>query len=58
MVSKRYDQLQDKIGSQTEKISAMLSPKNKRKTQGVDGKFEKSVNDFLRMQAPINFLFK
>ena len=54
MVSKRYDQMQDKITAQTEKLSPMLSPKNhvagKRKTQN-DLKFEKSVNDFMKLQV-------
>ena len=60
MVSKRYEQMHDKITAQTEKMSPMMSPKNynpgKRKTQN-DLKFEKSVNDFMKLRVFI-FFFK
>ena len=54
LVSKRYEQMQDKITAQTDKMSPLMSPKNyntgKRKTQN-DMKFEKSVNDFMKLQV-------
>ena len=52
--------MHDKITAQTEKMSPMMSPKNynpgKRKTQN-DLKFEKSVNDFMKLRVFI-FFFK